>query len=167
MKSRILPILIIVLCFGAFFYRFTLAEMYLSYKYPSPVEFHGLRIKVDKGFYYEKTNNALVVTSPFSNNYMLTFQKDFIPLSHTSSLEEMLLMYGHEEVIKVDKYERNGVEYLEGFSLNGAWQFEVTILFPEQNLMVNFKGMKMHYKRFKKVINNIADNIATYNHVTR
>lgn len=157
MKRILIVIVIIVLCLILLSLRYDIVNMYLSYKYPSPVDFYELSIPIEKGFVYSKTEKSVRIADPLHNSYSVRIVKDFT-LSHGDSLNDFLEKLGHM-VIKVENAERDGVQYLQAFSVDRGWWLNVSLYFPNQQIMIVYRGTKEYYDNFRKIIDDIFNDL--------
>lgn len=157
MKSKIISLIIIILCILSLYYRNYLINLYLSYKYPSPVKSFGLTIPIEKGFIYSKYKNSILISNPIFDKYTITIFSNFI-LSKGDSLEKYLEKLDYM-VMSVEDIERNGIKYQKCFSVDRSWLFNVSFYYPDQKIMIIYRGTKDHYNNFKKILDSLQKDL--------
>ena len=153
--GQIIKVFIIASCVLVFSARYKIINTYLSYKYPNPVEFYGLIIPIEKGFIYSKDENGIRIVNPLDDKYTIFLMRNFT-LSHGDSFEEYIKKMNHM-VIKINEFEHNNIKYLEVFSVDREWLFNLSLFFPDQKIMVMFRGTKEYYKNFDIFLENILN----------
>jgi hypothetical protein len=157
MKGKLLSISIIILCVCIFILRYEILNIYLAYKYPSPVQFSGLTIPIEKGFVYSKNKKSLRVTNPLQNSYSFIIFNDF-DIAGVHSVEDYLKKLNHM-VFKVDQLQREEIKYQRSYSLDSEWLFYVSFYFPRHKYMIMYCGKKDDYDNFQQIFKRILEQL--------
>lgn len=164
MKKKIIALIIIVSCVLVFFTRYKMVNMYLTYRYPSPIKFHGLTIPIEKGFVYSSIKKkGIRITDPLHEKYSIYIVTNFTP-PHGDSFDEYLEKLGRM-IVKVDNLEHSGIRYVESLNVDQTWWLNVSLFFPYQKIMVEYRGTEKYYNNFKKILDYIYKDMKKENNM--
>jgi hypothetical protein len=126
-----------------------IVNLYLSYRYPSPVEFNNLLIPIEKGFIYSKSESSVRIINPFHNKYSIMLFS--IDLDGVDYVDNYFKKLGHM-LIEIENNTEDGGGYYKIYSVDRDWLFNVAHYFPDQNIMIMYSGAKNDYKNYQRIL---------------
>lgn len=153
MSKKNISVLIIILSFGVYVFRYDIVKYLMSYKYSDLVIFHGVKVPIERGMIYGDVNsNSMMISDPFTHKYSIFLKADF-ELPSGDDLFDFVGKLGYMVVSVSSMKEESDCKTVD--SVNRNWQFCRFVYMEKELLLLEYCGPKSNYRYFENIINGV------------